>query len=229
MRSWFEGRRFPLDVAVGFWLDGAPTEPRVASRLHGNGAMSAGLGPAMRRLAGRTVWGLRLAAAGTHGAASGGGRAEVDVLLTRAARGGGTSGGGTSSGDGSSDGGEEDGSGDSGSGKATSSKRDDGNGGDSDIDGGGGGSGSGRAAPGAVKRTVWRELLDEAGRRVLEGGVSAGRTLPARELEEPAAPMLACACSLAEPLTCDRAAPSAIPAGGGEGCGPLVAAPGPLL
>jgi hypothetical protein len=66
---------------------------------------------------------------------------------------------------------EQDGRSDSGSGETTSSAPEDGNGGDSN----GGGGGSGLAAPAAGKRqgAVWRERRDEAGRPVLEGGVSA--------------------------------------------------------
>jgi hypothetical protein len=94
MKSWFKGRQFPLGVGVAFWLDGAPAGPRVASRLTASGDMCAGLGPALRRLAGKTVWGLRLAAAAAGGAAGKGGRAELDILLTSPARGGGASSGG---------------------------------------------------------------------------------------------------------------------------------------
>jgi hypothetical protein len=93
IQTWFEGRRFPLDVGVAFWLDGAPAEPRVASRLTANGVLGAGLRTTIRRLAGRTVSGLRLAAAGTDGGSGGVVPAEVDVLLTSATRGGGASGG----------------------------------------------------------------------------------------------------------------------------------------
>jgi hypothetical protein len=179
LNSWFNGRHLPLAVGVAFWLDGKPAVPRVASRLTPSGVLRAGLQPTMKQLAGSTVWGLRLVAAGTDGA--GGVPAEVDVLLTGAAHGGGASGsggggsgGGTDRSIGGSD--EEDGSSDSGSSEGASGERGDGNRGDSDSDAEGGS--SHRAAPAAGKRTRWEERLDGA-RRVLEGGVSAGAAPPA--------------------------------------------------
>jgi hypothetical protein len=88
MRSWFLGRRFPLAVGVAFWSGDAIAVQRVDSSLTAKGALCTGLQQAMERLAGRTVCGLRLAAAGTGGA----GRVELDVLLTSDAGGGGSGG-----------------------------------------------------------------------------------------------------------------------------------------
>jgi hypothetical protein len=189
MRSWFQGQQFPLAVGVAFWSGGELAVPSVDSHLTASGALCTGLQQAMERLAGRTVCGLRLAAAGMGGAAGDGGRAEIDVLLTSAACGAGAraavgGGGGIGSGeDSSGDSDEEDDSSDSGSGETASSERSDWNGDDSHSDGDdshsdseGGGGGGGYAAH---SRTLWRELPDDAGRPVLVGGVSAGPAPPA--------------------------------------------------